>query len=159
MANLDPGKLHVRFDEETTPEGPIMPRAYTLTHSDLTGELFLTIGREVDSDQISGWYTRFMRDEVVANWETEETPVLHVHCHVSGGLVLGPASWRESIFRQHLPMVIAAFRYGDRELFERYPDLDESQVVVHFHTARRRAGRVEEFGRLGEYITQGAQDS
>ncbi len=159
MTNLDPGKLHVRFGEETTPQGPLEPRVYTLTHSDLTGELFLTIAREVDNDQISGWYTRFMRDEVVANWETDETPELHVHCHVSGGFVLGSASWRESIFRQHLPMVIAAFRYGDRKLIEHHPEMDESQVVVHFHAARRRDGRIEEFGKIGDYIPEGVQGS
>ena len=39
--------------------------------------------------QISGWYTRLMRDEVLAEWlEDEDGPALHVYCHVSGGLVL-----------------------------------------------------------------------
>jgi hypothetical protein len=152
MANLDPEKLHIRFDDETTPEGPLHPRAYTLTHSDFTGELFLTIGRDVDREQISGWYTRFMRDEVVARWEAEERPALHVHCHVSGGFVLGSASWREAIFRRHMPMVLTAFCYGDRKLFERFPALDESPIFVHFHAAQRRFDRIEEFGRLGDYL-------
>jgi hypothetical protein len=144
-------KLHVSFEEGVSPEGPLHPRAYTLTHSDATGDLFLTIGRDVNHDQISGWYTRFMRDEVVAMWETGVEPALHVHCHVSGGFVLGSASWRDAIFRRHLPMVMTAFRYGDRVLFEQYPALDDAQALVHFHARQQRFDRTESFGTLGDY--------
>lgn len=151
MTDLDPGKLHVTFEEGTSPQGPLHPRAYTLTHSDATGELYLTIGKGVNHEQISGWYTRFMRDEVVAAWEDVEEPALHVHCHLSGGFVLGSAPWREAIFRRHMPMVIEAFRYGDRMLFERHPALDGSRVLVHFHARQRRMDRIEAFGTLGEY--------
>jgi hypothetical protein len=47
-------------------------RCYTLTHSDTTGELFLTIGPDFDRAQISGLYTRLMRDEVLAEWREDE---------------------------------------------------------------------------------------
>jgi len=40
-----------------------------------------------------------MRDEVLAEWETNKRIALHVHCHVSGGLVIGLSKWRDSIFR------------------------------------------------------------
>lgn len=40
-----------------------MPRAYTLTHSDRTGDLFLSIGPKHDEAQVAGLYTRLMRDE------------------------------------------------------------------------------------------------
>ena len=102
--------LHVTFASGATANGPLTPRRYTLTHSDATGDLFLTIGTEYDRVQIAGWYTRLMRDEVLAEWQAGEPPVLHVHCHVSGGLVFGTAGWRASIFRQHMPMVLQAFR-------------------------------------------------
>jgi Staygreen protein len=69
---LDPRKLHVTFVPGTSAAGPVVPRAYTLTHSDSTGELFLTIGTTFDRRQISGWYTRLMRDEVLAEWSVEE---------------------------------------------------------------------------------------
>jgi hypothetical protein len=64
MTRLKPEKLHVRFSAGTTPEGPVTPRRYTLTHSDATGDLFLTVGPEYDRAQISGWQTRLMRDRV-----------------------------------------------------------------------------------------------
>ena len=152
MSRLRPEKLHVRFVAPATPEGPVLPRRYTLTHSDATGDLYLTVGPEVDRKQISGWYTRLMRDEVLAEWdETGEGPVLRVTCHVSGGLVLGTAGWRDDIFRHELPLVLEAFRYGDRALFEAQPALDEAPIVVHFRSPRRRYRRRERWGTPGDY--------
>jgi hypothetical protein len=149
MSRLRPEKLHVEFATGAKPEGPLLSRCYTLTHSDATGDLFLTIGREYDRRQIGGWYTRLMRDEVLAEWcEHEEGPALHVHCHVSGGLVVGPAGWRFSIFQQELPLVLEAFRFGDRQLFEIQPELDSAPICVHFHAAQARYNRLEQWGVL-----------
>ena len=66
MKRLNPEKLHVTYLGGTTPEKLTLPRRYTLTHSDRTGELFLSIGREYDTKQTSRLYTRLMRDEVLA---------------------------------------------------------------------------------------------
>ena len=68
-----------------------LPRGYTLTHSDQTGDLFLTIAESYNLAQISGWYPKLMRDEVLGEWQVGEAPGLYLHCHVSGALVLGPA--------------------------------------------------------------------
>ena len=109
MARLDPGKLHTRFGKSLAAEGPLFPRCYTLTHSDLTGDLFLTIAPDYNRRQISGWYTRLMRDEVLAEWgEQNGRSVLHVHCHVSGGLCVGSARFRDAIFQHELPLVLDA---------------------------------------------------
>jgi hypothetical protein len=149
---LHPEKLHVRFLPGTTPQGPILPRCYTLTHSDATGDLFLTIGPEHDREQISGLYTRLMRDEVLAEWGDEEDgPALHVHCHVSGGLVVGSAGWRYAIFRRELPLVLESFRLGDGALFEAHPKLDRAAILVHFHATRRRYDQAQSWGTPADY--------
>jgi hypothetical protein len=149
---LRPEKLHVRFLPGAKPEGPITPRCYTLTHSDATGDLFLTIGPQHDREQISGLYTRLMRDEVLAEWiDEEDSLVLHVHCHVSGGLILGSAGWRDAIFRRELPLVLESFRFGDRRLFEIHPKLGRAAILVHFHATRSRYDRVESWGVLADY--------
>jgi hypothetical protein len=155
MSRLKPEKLHVRFGSGTTPDGPIMSRRYTLTHSDTTGDLYLIIGLDYDRQQISGWYTRLMRDEVLAEWRQEEDgPALHVHCHVSGGIVLGSASWRYAIFRRELPLVLEAFRFGDRRLLEITPTLDRAPIWVHFHATRPRYNKTELWGALADYATE-----
>ena len=152
MSRLKPEKLHVRFAPVATPEGPVNPRRYTLTHSDATGDLFLTIGPDYDQKQISGWYTRLLRDEMLAEWcEEEDGPALHVYCHVSGGLVVGSAGWRDAIFQRELPLVLEAFRFGDRRLFETQPELDQAPIWVHFHARQPRYNRVESWGVLAEF--------
>jgi magnesium dechelatase len=150
---LDPGRLHVTFAPGASPEEPVVPRAYTLTHSDVSGELFLTIGPAVGRRQVSGWYTRLMRDEVLAAWTAGDgiETTLDIHCHVSGGLVVGTARWRYGILKSHMRLVLEAFRYGDRDLFIAHPDLDQAPARVHFHSRRRRYDLMEDWGRLGDY--------
>jgi hypothetical protein len=104
MSRLIPEKLKVIISGDVTETDPVTPRRYTLTHSDATGELVLTIGSEYDRRQISGWYTRLMRDEVLAEWIKRDTSYsLDVYCHVSGGLIFGGSSMRESIFLSEMP--------------------------------------------------------
>ena len=95
MDHLNPDKLHVDFIDGANPDGPIIPRTYTLTHSDMTGDLFLTNSQRYNFPQVSGLYTRLMRDEVLAKWDINEGVFLHIHCHVSGGLVFGLPKWRD----------------------------------------------------------------
>jgi hypothetical protein len=152
MSRLIPGKLYVSYDKAAAPTGPVTPRRYTLTHSDSTGDLFLTIGAEYQADQIAGLYTRLMRDEVLAEWLADEAgPALHVYCHVSGGLVFGSAGMRDEIFRRELPLVLEAFRHGDRAAFEAHPDLDRSPIWVHFRSHSTRYNRVEQWGAPADY--------
>ena len=153
MSRLKPEKLLTRLVEGTGRDGPVVPRRYTLTHSDSTGDLFLTVGADYDRDQISGWYTRFMRDEVLAEWtEESDGPTLHVHCHVSGGVAVGTAGWRDAIFRRELPLVLEAFRYGDRPLFEAHPELDRASILVHFHASQARYNCTESWGAPADYV-------
>ena len=150
MSELNPSKLHVKFADGVLLQGPIVPRAYTLTHSDATGDLFLTIGEAVDQQQISGWYTRFMRDEVVAKWEQHEGKyVLFVYCEISKGI--GGSRWRASIFKRELPLVLEVFRYGDNSLFERFPVLDFADIVVNFLSNKEEFSKRENYGQFHSY--------
>jgi len=153
MGRLNPEKLRVTYSPGVKPETPITPRRYTLTHSDVTGNLYLTIGPDYSLDQISGWYTRLMRDEVLAEWkDNQEGPSLHVYCHVSGGLVFGRAGWRDAIFRSEMPLVLEAIRYGDRALFAADPRLDDAPVFVHFQASQPRYNKTEAWGTLADRV-------
>jgi hypothetical protein len=153
MGRLRPEKLHIRHEGGAGPAGPVMPRRYTLTHSDSTGDLFLTVAGDYDREQISGLYTRFMRDEVLAEWQQSNggQATLHVYCHVSGGLVFGSAAMRYAIFRRELPLVLECFRHGDRQLYDAQPELDEAPILVHFRSHRRRYQRIEPWGSPADY--------
>ena len=136
----------------TGSKGPVSPRCYTLTHSDTTGELFLTIGLEYNKSQICGWYTKLMRDEVLAAWtDTDEGAALHVYCHVSGGVIFGSARWRFNIFHDELPLVLEALRYGDRALFAAHPQLDNAPIMAHFASTVPRYNVTERWGVPADY--------
>lgn len=152
MTRLDPEKLHVMYLPGAGPYSPASPRYYTLTHSDSTGDLFLTVGKCYDRKQISKWYTRFMRDEVLAELRKDPDGYsLNVFCHVSGGLVLGTAKWRYQIFCSELSLALEAIRYGDRSFFDSDPDFDRIPVVVNFRSTDNRYNNVERWGPLGKY--------
>jgi hypothetical protein len=152
MKELCPEKLHVTFHKGTSMQALSFPRRYTLTHSDTTGNLFLSIGTEYDWKQISGFYTRLMRDEVLAELKDDGQGIaLHVYCHVSGGLVFGPAGWRNAILHHHMRMVLEALRHGDRELVSCNPDLNRSTVQVHFASDHKRYNCVEAWGSFQDY--------
>jgi hypothetical protein len=150
MEHLNPEKLHIDFIDGANADGPITPRAYTLTHSDMTGDLFLTIGQHYNFPQLSGFYTRLMRDEVLAKWEVKEEVSLHVHCHVSGGLVFGGPKMRYRIFKYSLPMVLEAFWYGDRVLLSQHPEFAKGKIIVHFHARQKRYNTDEAWGVLDD---------
>ena len=152
MQRLNTVKLHVTYLTGTTPELLIVPRRYTLTHSDITGELFLSIGRDYDTKQISRLYTKLMRDEVLAELsDDDDSLAFKVYCHVSGGFVIGTAKWRYNIFKSELPLVLEAIRYGDRSIFEQQPNLDTIPVLIKFKSTDRRFNKVEIWGTMFEY--------
>ncbi|CAI5536410.1 unnamed protein product, partial [Closterium sp. Naga37s-1] len=147
-------------EEEQHPAHAPLPRMYTFTHSDVTAGLTLAIAHEFNKSQFMGWYSRLQRDEVLAVWRQHcsladfRSPYLrdpwqevhpehacngsdchmslHVHCHISGGhfLLNAIAALRFWIFRKELPVVLEAFRHGDRALFDKHPDLEDALVWV-----------------------------
>ncbi len=152
MKRLNPDKLHVTYLSGASPEKLTLPRRYTLTHSDITGALFLSIGSEYDRKKISKLYTRFMRDEVLAELSNDgDNLVFRVFCHVSGGFVFGTAKLRYKIFQFELPLVLEAIRYGDRSIFDQEPALDTVPVFIHFNSTHSRFNKVEERGVMLEY--------
>jgi hypothetical protein len=152
MKRLNPDKLQVIAAAGDSIKKDNIHRRYTLTHSDMTGDLFLVIAREYDMKAIAGLYTRLMRDEVLAELiDSGGSVELQVYCHVSGGIIIGTAKWRNSIFIAELPLVLEAIRYGDRAFFERFPDLDQVPVRVYFQSPNRKYHRVENWGVMADY--------
>jgi hypothetical protein len=152
MTRLIPEKLHVKYLPDTSPDSPASPRYYTLTHSDSTGDLYLTIGQRYDRKQVSKWYTRLMRDEVLAELRREpQAYSLNVYCHVSGGFVFGRAKWRYEIFCSELSLALEAIRHGDKAFFDQDPRFDQIPVLVNFKSTDERYNKTEKWGVLGDY--------
>jgi len=130
LENLNPKKLSVIFRSGVTPQNPIIPRRYTLTHSDRTAELFLTIGRAYAYEEIGP-----LRDEVRAKWVfTDNQYKLYLSVYVGGAFEKNIAAKRYQIFAKELPLALEALRYGDKLFFTHHPPLDFSPIWVHFQS-------------------------
>ena len=152
MGRLNPEKLTVTFLSGVTPESPVVSRCYTLTHSDITGHFFLSVGPCYDTSRTCGFYARMMKDELNAEIVHDGDALsLRAYCHVSGGFVFGGARLRYHIFRAELPLALEAIRYGDREFFERNMELDNAPLYIHFQSANKRFHRIEIWGSIGDY--------
>lgn len=160
-AIFEASKLKVLFlgvGEEKHPGK--LPRAYTLTHSDVTSKLTLAISQTINNSQLQGWYSKLQRDEVVAEWKKIKGKMsLHVHCHISGGHFLLDlfARLRYYIFYKELPVVLRAFVHGDVNLFNSYPELQEALVWVYFHSNIPEFNKVECWGPLAVASTPSSE--
>ena len=152
MSDFNPKKLTVFFDNNINYNNSIFPRRYTLTHSDISGDLFLSIGPEYDYKKFSSLYSRLLRDEVLGEWQNLDRIRLDIYCLVSGGIAIGPSKWRKSIFRQHMEMVLKAICYGDRSFLKGNQDFLSAPIYVHFLTRRKKATYIEEWGIISDFM-------
>jgi len=140
---LDPHKVLVQYRDGMQPYDPVEGRTYTLTHSDITAQLFLYVGDAYAEDAIDT-----MRDEVRLQWQqTQAGPVL------LGSVYVGDSAIRQEIFMEEMPLALQAVRQADRFLFEQHPDLNESPVYIHFQSANPAYDATYDWGKIGEYRT------
>jgi len=146
MSRLDPEKLTVEY-RGVTPKEPIIPRRYTLTHSDITAELFLTIGLNYAYDKINE-----MRDEVIGEWiKIEEEYFFNVFLYIDGQFGTIQSGIRNAIFRRELPLALEAIRYGDKYFFSAHPELDNAPIIVYFNSTTPYFNRIENWGNFSDY--------
>jgi len=148
LANFIPEKLSVEYMDGLTATEPVIPRYYTLTHSDVTGELFLAIGKQYAWDKINP-----LRDEVLGEWRTNGISLHYcVYLYIDQGeLKQNVAAKRTEIFRRELPLALIAIRYGDRFLFNAYPTLDQASIIVNFMSTYPQFAKQENWGNFGSF--------
>ncbi|MGH4119091.1 staygreen family protein [Clostridium sp.] len=147
MKKLNFENLYVNFGNGTGRTEPIIPRKYTLTHSDTTGELFLTIAEKYDYKKISD-----MRDEVLAEWvfiNNEYALMVNLMVDKEKNLVMSAV--RNSIFVKELPLALQAIRYGDKEFFVENSTLDKAPIYVKFNSIYPLFNRQELWGTSSDY--------
>lgn len=148
LPKLKPEKLFVEYRQGITKKEPIFNRYYTLTHSDETGELFLTIGSMYAFDKVNS-----MRDEVLGQWiKYNDEYFFYIYLLIDGGEIPpSKAEIRDKIFRKELPLALEAIRYGDRELFKANKELDNAHIIVFFSSSMQEYNNIEKWGKLSDY--------
>lgn len=144
MSSFNPTNLSVTFWPPVTPLKPVDGRKYTLTHSDSTGNLFLTIGYSYDTISINS----VLRDEVLAEWIPQMGQyVLCGRVHISDGNFDQQYSRiRLMIFKREMNLALTAMVYGDRELLLNYPWLLDSPIYIHYQSDYPEFNQVQYYG-------------
>ncbi len=147
MKRLNPDKLNVEFRPGVTITEPVIGLKYTLTHSDITAELFLTIGLKFAYDKVNA-----MRDEVLAEWRTNNGfPFPYAYVFVDGQFGSAVSALRNAIFRRELPLALEAIRYGDKRFFIEHADLDKAPIWIYFDSTYPKYNRFEFWGTPNDY--------
>ncbi len=147
MKQLNWQKVFVQYRDIMKPYEPVMDRKYTITHSDITAELFVFVAENYAEDQI----TR-MRDEVRIAWEQYKTGLaLFGSVIVDSDGVIGNAYIRNKIFYNEMPTALQALRQADRFLFDKEPNLDNTPVFIHFISSNPAYDKTYDFGAIGIY--------
>jgi len=147
LKSLNPDKLYLEYRDGANEAEPKNGRRYTLTHSDLTADLFLTIGQEYAYDKISE-----LRDEVLGEWRVGDGyAFLYISVYINGQADTGVSEMRNTIFRRELPLALRAIRYGDQVFYDLYPSLDKAPIWVYFASHNPDYARLENWGSMGEY--------
>jgi len=147
MSRLKPEKLSVEFRKGVTATEPIILRRYTLTHSDITANLFLTIGLIYAYDKVNA-----MRDEVLGEWmKAQDGYLFYVYLYVDGQYGPEVATTRNYIFRRELPLALEAIRYGDKDFFTAHPELNDVPIIVYFSSTDSQYNKIENWGTFSNY--------
>jgi hypothetical protein len=149
MSTFNPERLTAEYRDGVSTTEPIISRSHTLTHSDLTGELFLTIGTQFAWDKVN----TDMRDEVLGVWKMERNNLCYnAYVYIDNKEHdFNTAVRRNEVFRRELPLALTAIRYGDRFLIDRHPYLDDAFIIVNFMSSYPQLFKQEYWGNFSSY--------
>lgn len=146
MRKFDASKVRAEFRDGVTKDQPIRGRKYTMTHSDDTGELFVTIGTRFAEDKI-----KKERDEVLLEIRGGRRNLEFFGTVFVDGPNMKATQFRNEIFLREMPIALKAIRYADRELFERYPVLDRIPIRIWFRSLSKEYNKQYHFGSMRNY--------
>ena len=147
MRKLNPQKVFVQYRDEMKPYEPVANRKYTITHSDITAELFVFVADNYAEDQVTS-----MHDEVRLAWmQYQDKLILYGSVMVDDINSEGNTYIRNKIFYNEMPVALQALRQADRFLFDSAPDLDSTPVMIHFISSNPNYNKVYDFGAIGDY--------
>ncbi|BBF43506.1 expressed protein [Lachnospiraceae bacterium KM106-2] len=147
MKRINPAKVKPEFRDNVGAINPVLGRKYTMTHSDETADLFVTIGKQFAKDKIIP-----IRDEVLLEFRMKGNELQLVgKVLVDGEGVEGDPKFRNDIFLQKLGISLQAIRYADRRLFERWSQLDDVPIYIWFQSENEKYNKLYDFGTMKKY--------
>lgn len=142
-------QVFVEYRDNISPTSPLDRRTYTMTHSDDSGDLFVTIGLTYAKDK-----TGPLRDEVYLTWQRlGNKNLLYGEVLIDGEGITSNVKGRYDIFRREMPLALQAIYIADAPLFEAYPELKETPILINFKSTNPMYNKLYSYGTIGEYNT------
>ncbi|PGV48714.1 staygreen family protein [Bacillus sp. AFS037270] len=154
MSGFNPNKLSVNLIPPATFTQPIEGRKYTLTHSDITAELFLDIGYLINYKSIN----LKLRDEVLAEWILDQQGrlILVGKVYVDGGeFGKNTSDIRFHMFEKEMDTAVKGMVYGDCPFFANYPTLLDAPIFINYESIYPEYRQTISYGTPRQYISQG----
>ena len=140
-------QVFVEYRDGVTATTPLENRTYTMTHSDDTGDLFVTIGLTLAQDK-----TNELRDEVYLTWQKiYDKNLLYGEVLIDGEGIQGTSKIRNDIFRREMPLALQAIYVADTPLFEACPHLNDTPIIINFKSADPTYNKLYTYGTIGNY--------
>lgn len=140
LTEFDPRKLKVCYDDNCDDDGPIKGRKYSLSHSDETGFLFLTVGKRFYYPDNQTVLAELRRINCI--------DVLDVYVQLDNEKEIESTKIRDKIFRRELPLALKAIIYGDKQFFINNKLLD-AFIRIRFQSNHKQFNTVEQWGKVG----------
>lgn len=151
MSDFNPQKLSVKLISPFTQ--PVEGRKYTLTHSDITAQLFLDIGYMYNIQAVNPQ----MRDEVLAEWKRDVNLRFKLvgTAYVDGGeFSPSEAGMRLNIFKREMATALKGIVYGDRPFYAHYPLLLDAPIYIHYMSSYPHYRQILYYGTPRYYLSQ-----
>ncbi|MDQ0268597.1 staygreen family protein [Cytobacillus purgationiresistens] len=152
MNTFDQSNLKINFQAPATDFTPVEHRKYTLTQSDSSNDIFLTIGHNYDYEAIKPT----QRDELLAEWIPQMGQyVLLGKVHISNGEFDEHfAKIRYMIYEREADLGLTAILFGDREFLSNYPWLLNSPIYVQFHSNYPEFNKLQYYGTARQFLNK-----
>ncbi|WP_054738880.1 staygreen family protein [Cellulosilyticum ruminicola] len=142
-------QIFVEYRDKVTKTTPTQNRTYTMTHSDETGDLFVTIGLIYADDM-----TYEIQDQVYLRF----TPLADKWILLGEVLIdsedfEGNKQVRYDIFKRKMPLALQAIYTADKAFFDAYPELKDAPILIRFKSTDSKYDKLYDYGSIGNYTT------
>jgi len=126
-----------------------LPRKYTNTHNDETGEIYISVGHQYNQILLDSEEARVVQSQVVGKWVKVDCEY-QIHFTVLVSTEQNPNAYiRNFIFCEELGVVLEGFAFAETALLRLHPKLARAKIFVHFKSIDPAYDRVEYWHRLG----------
>lgn len=146
MKNVNPRKVFAQYRDCIEPYEPVLTRKYTITHSDVSAEMFVFIASNYACDKVTA-----VHDDVKIAWEKGEKGLILKGVVDVDGKQAAMAKIRNKIFLNEIPLALQALRWADRFLFRKSPELDKTPIFIHFKSDSPEFNKIYSLGLIGYY--------